>query len=368
MRRAALISAVVLGAFFFVDCSTGKLTCVRSVDWIHSPVAEQNRKQIEIAGLSDHSAYSIAPEWRAIKVKNERQLRTALNNPELGWSDRRVIQLTSDLLLSATITISNPIRIEGYCELSPSNRCTVRAARPIPLFHITGPAALVQFGNLQLINGQSSHADMGGAITASNTSQLELHSCLLNTNSAVQDGGAILIATSSHLSLIDTEVSGNVAGGRGGGIFLKDGTLHMDKSVVTGNSADDGGGIFVAAGSLLTAIDSQVEYNLLRRSMDDALGETATDEALGTGADLVLEKASEGKANTAEAFFRPLPDVSIFSARGYIHDLVDLRKRLPGESAPEREFGAPRKLPASVIAAVRKVAAAGRKAGGKLKE
>src|SRR5665648_951101 len=53
--------------------------------------------------------------WKSIKVTNERQLRAALKNPMLGWADRRVVQLAEDVLMSATLAISSPVTIEGFC-------------------------------------------------------------------------------------------------------------------------------------------------------------------------------------------------------------------------------------------------------------
>jgi hypothetical protein len=344
------------------------------------------------AGLQqgDHQQYVVAPGWRSIKVKTERQLRTALNNPALGWADRRVIQLTNDLLLSTSITVSSPIRIEGNCATSPNGQCTIRAARPTPIFHITGPTAFVQLGNLQLIGGQAS-SDMGGAITATNSSQVEIKNCMLTTNSAISSGGAIVISSSSHITVVDSEVSGNVAGQAGGGIYVEDGTLHIDRSIVSGNSAAVAGGIFVSAGNVITVVDSHIQGNMLRKTSNSI--KESTDEEEDLGADLVLERAgaiindddsvdedvenddddddgSGEKKNKkivfyskpGEAFFQPVPSSKEeISVDGYIQELADLHGHLPGEAAPESEFGTPRKIAPALLAALRKASVGGRK-------
>ncbi|KAL4515601.1 hypothetical protein Ndes2526B_g03748 [Nannochloris sp. 'desiccata'] len=341
----------------------------------------------------DHQQYTVAPGWRSIKVKTERQLRTALNNPALGWADRRVIQLTNDLLLSTSVTVSGPIRIEGNCADSPNGQCTVRAARPTPIFHMTGPTAFVQLGNLQLIGGQGS-SGMGGAITATNSSQVEIKNCMLTTNSATSSGGAIVISSSSHVTLVGSEISGNVAGQAGGGIYVEDGTLHIDRSIVSGNSAAVAGGIYVSAGNLITVIDSRIQDNMLREiSNSIKLSTNAEDEGdereEDPGADLVLERASaiiddndnsdenveERNGNSdeklkksifyskpGEAFFQPVPSSKgEISVRGYIQELADLHGHLPGEAAPESEFGTQRKVAPALLAALRKAAVGGRK-------
>ncbi len=352
------------------------------------------------AGLQqiERQQYIAAPGWRSISVKTERQLRTALNNPALGWADRRVIQLTNDLLLSASLTISSPIRIEGNCPDSPNGQCTLRAARPTPIFHITGPTALVQLGNLQLINGQAS-SGMGGAITATNSSQVEIKNCMLTTNSAKNLGGAILVSGSSHVSLVDSEVSGNVAGHAGGGIYVEDGTFHMDRSTVSGNSAAVAGGVYIAAGSYITVVDSSIQDNMLRETSSQ-LTSSEKEERMNEedpGADLVLERAGalvnddidnseaedeeeekDGKirkskakkvfySKPGEAFFQPLPSKGELSVRGYIQELADLHGHLPGEAAPEAEFGTPRKVAPALLAALRKAAVGGRKSLAKNK-
>jgi hypothetical protein len=348
------------------------------------------------AGLQqiERQQYTVTPGWRSIKVKTERQLRTALNNPALGWADRRVIQLSNDLLLSASLTISTPIRIEGNCPESPNAQCTIRAARPTPIFHITGPTAFVQLGNLQLTNGQAGYG-MGGAITATNSSQVEIKNCMVTTNSARTSGGAILITGSSHVTLVDSEISGNVAGQYGGGIYVEDGTLHMDRSTVSGNSAAVAGGVYVAAGSLITVVDSNIVDNMLRESSSSAssTSTSSSNEDDGAmdgedpGADLVLERSRAFTNNSeqnnennnnddggkkskkpvfyskpGEAFFQPLPaSKTEISVRGYIQELADLHGHLPGEAAPESEFGTQRRVAPALLAALRNAAVGGRK-------
>lgn len=263
--------------------------------------------------------------------------------------------------------MNSPVRIEGNCDGSPDGRCTLRASRPHPILFISGPSALVKLGNLELAGGQAI-GGMGGALTATNASQVEISSCTLASNSAALSGGAILIAGNAHVTLVNSEVSSNVAGQRGGGIHALDGTLHMDGSTVSGNSAGIGAGIFVNAGSYITSMDSRLEKNMLRGAGNAPPGKDTdmdTDKILKTdpedpGADLVLENGGVGAQRGGEAFFKPLPEYGAISARGYIQDLADLHGRLPGEAAPESEFGQQRKLPPALLIALKK-AVQGRK-------
>lgn len=271
-------------------------------------------------------------------MQTERQLRAALKNPSLGWSDRRVVQLTGDLLLSATITISSPVRIEGYCTSNDDDRCTIRAANSQPLFHITGPAALVRLGNLQLVEGRGL-AGMGGAVTASNHSQVEITSCELTMNTAAS-GGAILISDHSHVNLISSDVTGNSAVGCGGGVSVLSGSLHMDKSTVEGNTGAEGGGICMGSSSLLTAINSTVTDNRLRGK---AARNGSNSEAINTvpaaalaGRDIEMRSDwSSVQGSAAEAYFDPVPvPQKTIVAGGRLQTISELRSHLPGAPAP----------------------------------
>ena len=265
------------------------------------------------------------------------------------------------MLLSATVTISGPVRIEGNCNDAATGRCIIRAARPTPLVHVSGPSALVQFGNLEFVGGQS-NSDMGGAITASNQSQIEMASCILTTNSAAGGGGALLISDNSHVTLVNSEISGNVAGQQGGAVHVADGTLHLDSSVIRGNSAANGGGVYISAGSLMTSVDSFIQGNMMRSvlSSSSSSDETMEKEQEGDdseenrGDDLVVEKAKAAGAKAAEAFFHPLPEATTeMSVGGVIQPLSSLKRKVPGESASVEEFGTSEKnvVPSAVAAA-----------------
>jgi hypothetical protein len=324
----------------------------------------------------------LADETNTIKVGDERELRAALNNPALGWRDQRVVQLTADLLVAATLTISSPVRIEGNCASGPGGRCTLRAALPQPLLHITGPTALVQLGNLQLSGGRGGRG-MGGALTVSNHSQVDLLSCVLSDNSAPA-GGALVVAATAHVNLVGSEVRGNAARGCGGGAMVLGATLHLDASTVEGNAAAAGGGVCADPGSVVTAIGSRVAGNRLRREGEairavelqeeeeeggggeDAAAAAAAaaadkgdDEAPAAerGADILLRAARPDAAEPpAEAFFDPMPaeDATLVSG-GRLQAVSQLPSSLPGRDAPD---AAPRPRSDGAAAATAVAAAA----------
>lgn len=286
--------------------------------------------------------YTLAAEWRRIEVTNERQLRAALNNPSLGWADRRVVQLTADILLAATITISSPVRIEGNCAAGPGGRCTLRAARLQPLLHITGPTALVQLGNLELVGGRGVQG-MAGAVTASNQSEVDLTACLLSTNSAPA-GGAVLITANAHLNLVDSEVSGNTGGECGGGVMLQAGSLHLDRSIVEGNAAASGGGICANPGTTITAVESRVAGNqasaakaqLQAEEQGGSTSQRAQAAEAARGADFMLLRSGP-TGIVAAAYFEPLPEPGAVRVTGaQLLPMAQLPTRLRGRDGGAR--------------------------------
>lgn len=209
---------------------------------------------------------------RVIKVHNERQLRAALNNPHLGWNDNRIVQLTKDIVLSATITIGGPIQIEGNCNSTlSSSLCTIRTANRQPLILVSGPASLVQFKNLRFTDGEAP-LGLGGAITVVNSSKVDIQWCEFSRNSATGDGGALLVTGKSHVNLLKTRIVGNFARGRGGGIHIADGLVYMELSYVGGNSAgvSGGSGISISACSILMGRQTVLKNNsLLQNRLED---------------------------------------------------------------------------------------------------
>jgi hypothetical protein len=140
------------------------------------------------------------------------------------------------------------------------------------------------------ISGLALTAGSGGAVAVSDEI-LTLRGVVI-TNSNAQNGGGILVSTDGQLTLEDSTVSGNradgvlspfggglylssnsvalvrnstisgnqVIGGHGGGIYVAGGSLTVEDSTISGNSAELGGGIGVVGG-LLTVANSTISGN-----------------------------------------------------------------------------------------------------------
>ena len=76
-----------------------------------------------------------APPEDAIAVATEAELRAALAGAALDWGDARVLQLTADIELTATLVISSPVRLQGNCvggDAGPGGRRCVLRGRRLP--------------------------------------------------------------------------------------------------------------------------------------------------------------------------------------------------------------------------------------------
>jgi hypothetical protein len=113
----------------------------------------------------------------------------------------------------------------------------------------------------------------GGVMFISGASSFVARSLRITNGHAAgttAQGGGIYIEGVTKVTLKNCVVAGNESDDRGGGIFNK-GTLTLDHSPVTGNSASDvgdGGGIFNDAGATLTFASSLASEN----TSDDCAG------------------------------------------------------------------------------------------------
>lgn len=185
-----------------------------------SPLQPQVLRSPPAAGLQqapDELDFRVSGPEHAIAAGSEEQLRAALAAADLGWRDRRVVQLTAHIELSSTLVITAPVRLQGNCAGAQGGRCTLLASaadaggapQPLPLVHVTGPAAVVELANLELAGGRGS-ASLAGGITASNHSLVDLVAVRLAGNGGAAGGGA-RVDSHARLSLTGCEVAGNTA-------------------------------------------------------------------------------------------------------------------------------------------------------------
>jgi predicted outer membrane repeat protein len=85
---------------------------------------------------------------------------------------------------------------------------------------------------------------VGGALLVDSGGTLTVTNSILSGNSSAFDGGAIAAGSSSTLYVNNSNLSDNSTGSLGGAIFSINGTVAVNNSALSGNSAFDGGAIF----------------------------------------------------------------------------------------------------------------------------
>ena len=108
----------------------------------------------------------------------------------------------------------------------------------------------IRHGN---INGDGGGIFQNGMLTVTNS---------IVSGNAASNGAGIFFQNGSTLTLTNSIVSGNTASSSGSGIFNSGGTLTVTDSTVSGNTAPgSGGGILNSNGGSLTITNSTVSEN-----------------------------------------------------------------------------------------------------------
>jgi len=190
-------------------------------------------------------------------------------------SVRGTIMLTSgDLSFTRSLTLSGP----GAQSLAISGGKSGHIVRVLSNINVaisdlsfinsntgqTGYGFLENEGTLTLTNSivsGNTSSGLGGGIT--NQGKLTLINSTVSRNSA-QHGGGISNYTSRELTLINSTISENVASGLGGGIYdyeIRDHHTSIISCTIRGNTAQDGGGIFVDGGHSIEVSKSHITGN-----------------------------------------------------------------------------------------------------------
>lgn len=111
-------------------------------------------------------------------------------------------------------------------------------------------------GNFTMNGGEikenvTSGNDGGGVYI--NGGNFTLNRGSITGNSATEGGGVYL--NNGNFSLVTGEISGNIASGNGGGVYLvgEDCEYRLKNGSITGNEAENGGGVYLANGSFILA-------------------------------------------------------------------------------------------------------------------
>ncbi len=100
-------------------------------------------------------------------------------------------------------------------------------------------------------------ANYGGGIYC-NESSPAVRDCLISENSSNFYGGGIYCRESSNLLVENSMIRDNIAADRGGGIYGYDTAPSIENCTLTGNSAENGGGLYI---SNATVTNCTITYN-----------------------------------------------------------------------------------------------------------
>jgi CSLREA domain-containing protein len=147
-----------------------------------------------------------------------------------------------DLDVGSRITFE--VRGQGRAEIDPND--LDRAIDVLPAGNLIASRLHITDG--RPINNGFSYG--GGAIL--NRGRLNLSRSLLDLNTAIDgqavNGGAV-DALGEQTRLTRVEIAGNTADNVGGGIAYRDGSMHVEKSVIAGNTGGGSGGGVTIGGS-----------------------------------------------------------------------------------------------------------------------
>jgi len=199
-----------------------------------------------------------AVEVRAFLVTNTNDsgtgsLRQAvLDSNALAGAD--TIEFASGLTGTITLT-SGEIGVSGAVSINGPGSSVItisgnNASRILDISSAPSGSSIIING-LTLTNGfGSGFSSSGGAIRGTNQS-LQVTSCVFSGNKSAGTfngiGGAIVLQAPCTLSALNSQFTGNSAATRGGALAIQ-GTgckLTLDGCTVSGNSAADGGGVYV---------------------------------------------------------------------------------------------------------------------------
>lgn len=159
--------------------------------------------------------------------------------------------VTGTIPLASTLTVAQNLTIQG----PGAGSLTISGQGAVRVFDVTGGALTVS--GVTVTNGIS--IGLGGAFSVAST--LSLRNSVLSGNTA-NNGGAISIASGGTLTVTDSTFASNSATSVGGGALIISGNATLTGNTFVGNTAPiNGGAINVQPGGALTVINNTFRAN-----------------------------------------------------------------------------------------------------------
>ena len=237
---------------------------LRRVDGNSDGVAQPDMGAVEQQsfGSADFVVTTLIDELDGDRTADDVSLREAIAvanaNPGtdvITFSEAISVNRGTIALMLGELAITESISIVG-----PAQQLLSIAAAGSRIFNMTDAAGSFDVSNLTLTGGEAlTGAGRGGAIL--NAGELTLNSVVIADSRALTGGGVYSVG---DLNLLGSIIRGNEASNdvdmvisQGGGIFAE-GSLHVEASTISHNTAEHGGGIFTNAVNIM---DSTVSGN-----------------------------------------------------------------------------------------------------------
>jgi hypothetical protein len=208
-------------------------------------------------------------------------------------------------LLSALPAIGNPVTITGPGADLLTVRRDPAATTSFRIFDMTTTGTFGVTLSGMTITGGVASADGGGVrVTAGQSVVVE--NSVVTGNSAAGPGGGLSVSTAGRLNVLNSTISANVAGTNtaffrrsGGGIASVSGSLYVEASTVSGNTAPVGGGGIYLYNGLTSAIAATIRNSTVSGNTTGTSGGGLLVQTGGSGGLTVLIQNSTIAANTA---------------------------------------------------------------------
>jgi hypothetical protein len=233
-----------------------------------------------VLNTNDAGAGSLRQEILAANAQSGPD--TITFDPAVFATPETIMLTSGELLISDSVTMTGP----------GAGKLTISGNNASRVIHVDGPGTLeVTISALTVANGRttvgpthgdttgdgagieiedenvtldgmvvrnSTSAGEGGGIGTGEYASLTLHNCTVSGNSAGYEGGGIYIFPYGTLVVEHSSITGNGAGGSGGGVdfafnYYSGTTGTIRDSVISGNSAGYGGGIYSGSATFLLA-------------------------------------------------------------------------------------------------------------------
>jgi hypothetical protein len=152
-----------------------------------------------------------------------------------------------------------------------------------PLIFINGASAFEMYGNSTVTSNNNTSGNGGGVVV--NNGTFTMRGGMVSGNTASGNGGGVFVEGNGRFIMdydeiyYTCEISGNTAGNYGGGVYVgPTGMFAMKGGVISGNTANEGGGMCIDGTSTSTNGAFRVETGTIYGSdiTDTTLRNTAT--------------------------------------------------------------------------------------------